>query len=910
MASDSSSRRRRRRWKFAGSEFDEASWVLRVNGEPVALEGKPLEVLHELLLRAGEVVTKDEILDAVWPGITVVEGSLPTAISKLRKALGSRQENIVETVPRVGYRLNGTVYVESVETPLTPRFAFKASDGVPGRKQWKLVRAFGDTGADDVWLARHDKTGEQRVFKFADAPDRLRALKREAALSRVVFAGLGDEAPLPALLEWNFETSPYFLEYTYGGQDLIAWASDGGGLTGIAIDKRLAVAAKIARAMADVHSLGVLHKDLKPANILIAEDAQGAVIKLADFGSGRLLDHAVLDNFRITNPGSLDTDLAQDEPRSGTLAYRAPELAGDALPTVKTDIYALGLILYQLVVGDFGKALAPGWEANVADFLLRDDIRLAAEGDPARRLASAQELAERIEQLDRRRREAGERAERAHYLMQQKKLEEQRAARRPWVRAAVGSLALGFLATSALAIYAWSQRNQAVAARTLADTGYRFIAEDVLASPDPAQTSANETVIDAIKRASGNIDRRFANSPSVAARLHLAVARAFHGRSDFDTARAEYDRAEQLFARAGEAESDDAVIGRLGRIHMESTSGQPQRLEEAGRLLQQERSRLGKRGEHGKVGFAFAQAEGAYGYMADIELAERSFRRAVAIANADPDAAPAAQLLKAKSSLALTLMRLGRAEDAEPIARAIVRESTRVRGADHPDTLVTRQHWLNALSMIGRHDAALRGSTPLLAAMRARFGDNHRFTLGLHSTRFESLAALGRYDEAAREAERVWQGASIQAGKQSHQALVGQIDYATALCRTPQRARGASVAQDALATTRRVFGPDYPLTHAIRYFAAECLLANRRHADAGVLLDGLDRKKVAELIGQAEFGATVDLALAEIALARGDRNAAQRLFSVAHRALEETTDDNVRDRLATLARSLGNGPGI
>lgn len=55
MTQSSSSRRRRRLWKFAGAEFDEASWTLRVDGHAVTLEGKPLEVLHELLLRAGEV---------------------------------------------------------------------------------------------------------------------------------------------------------------------------------------------------------------------------------------------------------------------------------------------------------------------------------------------------------------------------------------------------------------------------------------------------------------------------------------------------------------------------------------------------------------------------------------------------------------------------------------------------------------------------------------------------------------------------------------------------------------------------------------------------------------------------------------------------------------------------------------
>src|SRR3546814_321754 len=130
MSGTHSSRRRRRLWHFANADFDEASWALRVDGRAVALEGKPLEVLHELLLRAGEVVTKDEILDAVWPGLTVVEGSLATAISKLRKALGGDADAIIATVPRVGYRLVAPVAVNSIDTPLAPRFAFAPGDSV------------------------------------------------------------------------------------------------------------------------------------------------------------------------------------------------------------------------------------------------------------------------------------------------------------------------------------------------------------------------------------------------------------------------------------------------------------------------------------------------------------------------------------------------------------------------------------------------------------------------------------------------------------------------------------------------------------------------------------------------------------------------------------------------------------
>ena len=68
-------RRRRRRWRFADAVFDEAAWTLTVAGQAVELEGKPLHVLHDLLLSAGEAGTKAELLDAVWPGIHVVEAS-------------------------------------------------------------------------------------------------------------------------------------------------------------------------------------------------------------------------------------------------------------------------------------------------------------------------------------------------------------------------------------------------------------------------------------------------------------------------------------------------------------------------------------------------------------------------------------------------------------------------------------------------------------------------------------------------------------------------------------------------------------------------------------------------------------------------------------------------------------------
>jgi len=106
--------RGRRRWQFADCVFDEASWSLTVDGRRVTTETKPLEILRVLLLRAGDLVSKSELLDLIWPDVMVVEASLPTAVHKLRLALNDahRDPPIIETVSRVGYRLAVTVRIE------------------------------------------------------------------------------------------------------------------------------------------------------------------------------------------------------------------------------------------------------------------------------------------------------------------------------------------------------------------------------------------------------------------------------------------------------------------------------------------------------------------------------------------------------------------------------------------------------------------------------------------------------------------------------------------------------------------------------------------------------------------------------------------------------------------------------
>lgn len=87
-------------------------------------------------------------------------------------------------------------------------------------------------------------------------------------------------------------------------------------------------------------------------------------------------------------------------------------------------------------------------------------------------------------------------------------------------------------------------------------------------------------------------------------------------------------------------------------------------------------------------------------------------------------------------------------------------------------------------------------------------GEDHRFTLAMHSTRFESFAALGRYDEAAAEARLSGMERRRRQGLRSHQALVGQNDYASALCQTGKRRAALPILED-VSRARQAFGRDY-----------------------------------------------------------------------------------------------------
>src|SRR5439155_22745420 len=172
-----------------------------------------------------------------------------------------------------------------------------AGDLFPGdadrvfRRDRERVGALDVSAGSEVWLARHPKNRELCIFKFASGAVHLKGFKREVTVSRFLRESLGERPELVRLLEWNFDTHPCFLESEYGGPNFAEWAESQGGLARIPLRVRLDLLADVARAVASAHAAGVLHKDLKPSNILVKPAAHGGwLTKVADFGSASLVE--------------------------------------------------------------------------------------------------------------------------------------------------------------------------------------------------------------------------------------------------------------------------------------------------------------------------------------------------------------------------------------------------------------------------------------------------------------------------------------------------------------------------------------------------------------------------------------------------------------------------------------------
>jgi WD40 repeat protein/class 3 adenylate cyclase/tRNA A-37 threonylcarbamoyl transferase component Bud32 len=319
---------------------------------------------------------------------------------------------------------------------------------VPGTG-WVLERKLGEGGFGEVWLGRDKRLKTEYVFKFCFRADRVRSLKREVTLFRLLKERIGEHPNIVGIEHVYFDEPPFYIVMQHvEGQDLSTWCESQGGVDKVPLTARLEIVAQVAGALQAAHDSGVIHRDVKPSNILVSQSDVHAY--LTDFGIGQVVSEEVLGG--LTHSGFTQT-MMESSSRSGTQLYMAPELFSGKPASIRSDIYALGVVLYQLVIGDFSRAVTTDWAKQITDPRLREDLEKCFAGDPQERFAGAGQLAEQLRSLEERRAAS----DRQQALFKER---ERVAYRRGILRtAALALVVIGLV--GAFAIYAFLQRHKA-----------------------------------------------------------------------------------------------------------------------------------------------------------------------------------------------------------------------------------------------------------------------------------------------------------------------------------------------------------------------------------------------------------------------------------------------------------------
>ena len=259
---------------------------------------------------------------------------------------------------------------------------------------YEIVSAIGAGGMGEVYRARDPKLGRDVAIKvlpeaFAGDAARMARFQREAK----VLASL-DHSNIAAI---------YDLEDSSGTRALVMQLVEGPTLADhikqgpIPVDEAIRMARQIADALEYAHERGIVHRDLKPANIKVTPEG---TVKILDFGLAKALDpQGSVSN--IFDSPTLTATPTQTGVILGTAAYMSPEQARGKQVDKRADIWAFGVLLYEMLTGQrafdgqtVSDALAgvlktePDWDALPTDMpaIIRKLLQRCLEKDPKLRL--------------------------------------------------------------------------------------------------------------------------------------------------------------------------------------------------------------------------------------------------------------------------------------------------------------------------------------------------------------------------------------------------------------------------------------------------------------------------------------------------------------------------------------------
>lgn len=333
-----------------------------------------------------------------WAQVKEVFGAvLETPESNRREFLESRCGEDAELRAEVQRMLKGNDQ-ESFESPAVTLFP-AAAELATGDciAQYRVEARLGEGGMGVVYRAHDTRLDRDVALKVlppersSDAEGRRRLIQEARAASAL------NHPNIVTIYEVGFERGVDFIAMEYVEGQVLAQVIPKGGLPAArAIDYAIGIASALQKA----HAAGVIHRDLKPGNVMLGAEGQ---VKLLDFGIAR----------RVTADGEETVTLTAEGQVSGTIGYMSPEQIRGLPADRRSDLFSLGVVLYEMVTGgrpfvgnsaadtcnailneaprDFGQAVVPP--------KLKAIIRKLLEKDPTNRYQSAGELHKELEDL-------------------------------------------------------------------------------------------------------------------------------------------------------------------------------------------------------------------------------------------------------------------------------------------------------------------------------------------------------------------------------------------------------------------------------------------------------------------------------------------------------------------------------